>query len=422
MSDLAPKQIWIVGAGPAGIAAAEAALESGATVGVIDENPAPGGQIYRALLGVMKPEIQSRVEALHAKGVPFLSQTTVIDAPAVGELTVKGPNGPERLRYESLILATGARELFLPFPGWTLPNVMGVGGLQALVKSGLDVSGKRIVVSGTGPLLLAVGAYLKQKGAKVVRIAEQAPAQRIREFTQRLVGYPYKLGQGIPLMLSIGATVRTSAWVERANGSHVLESVKINSHREPIRCDYLACAYGFEPNVELAMLLGCELHRGFVEVDETLRTSVPYVWCAGEPTGIGGIDLSEIEGKIAGYCATGNEKAAQRLMPTRSRWMRFAAMLEVTYALRDELKTLPNPETILCRCEDVSIEQATEWNGSRAAKLHSRCGMGPCQGRICGAAGRFLYGWEHGTVRAPLVPVPLSDLTERDPELTNHTN
>jgi NADPH-dependent 2,4-dienoyl-CoA reductase/sulfur reductase-like enzyme len=397
-------------------------VASGASVGVIDENVAPGGQIYRPPMGVMNPQIQERFAKLHARGVQFRSQTTVVDAPEVGVLTVKGPDRAEDLRYESLILATGARELLLPFPGWTLPNVMGVGGLQALVKGGLHISGKRIVVSGTGPLLLTVGAYLKQKGAKVIRIAEQSPAKNIRDFTQRLFAYPYKLGQGIPLMLAIGSVLRTSSWVERANGTHALESVKLNNQTEPIDCDYLACAFGFEPNVELAMMLGCDLHRGFVEVDDCLRTTIPYVWCAGEPTGIGGVDLSEIEGKIAGFAASGNETEAKKLIPVRARWMRFAAMLEVTYALRDELKELPNSETILCRCEDVSMEEASEWSGSRAVKLHSRCGMGPCQGRICGAAGRFLFGWEHGTVRTPLVPVPLSDLMERDLESANHTD
>ncbi len=165
--------VAVVGAGPAGIAAALAAADSGRTVGLIDDNPAAGGQIWRAAYNSARPSASSIwFDRLNKSAVQIVRGARVFHA-ATGELAAESDDSAIQISYGKLILATGARELFLPFPGWTLPNVMGAGGLQALVKSGLDISGKRIVIAGTGPLLLAVAAYARKCGAKVIGICEQ---------------------------------------------------------------------------------------------------------------------------------------------------------------------------------------------------------------------------------------------------------
>src|SRR5712692_5001709 len=183
--------VLVVGAGPAGIAAACAAAECGRCVGVVDDNPAAGGQIWR---GATSSRLARRwLERFRHAPIEFLTETRAIDAPSPGVLAAESASGPLELRYDKLILATGARERFLPFPGWTLPNVMGAGGLQALVKSGLPIARKRVLVAGSGPLLLAVAAYLRQHGAEVVMICEQASWSSLTRFGLALLSQPKKV-------------------------------------------------------------------------------------------------------------------------------------------------------------------------------------------------------------------------------------
>jgi NADPH-dependent 2,4-dienoyl-CoA reductase/sulfur reductase-like enzyme len=316
------------------------------------------------------------------------------------------------LSYDRLILATGARERFLPFPGWTLPNVMGAGGLQALAKSGLPIAGKSVIVAGSGPLLLAVAAYLGHY-AKIPLVAEQAPREKVIAFGMRLAGSPGKLMQAVGLRWSLrGVPYRLGCWPVAARGDDRVEIVTLTdgerSWDEP--CDYLACGFGLVPNIELARLLGCAVQQGFVVVDERQQTGVEGIFCAGEPTGIGGLDKALVEGEIAGLCATGQYSAAHGLFRRRDHARAFARALEDAFAIRDELRRLPHEQTIVCRCEDVTLGQLTPYTSMRAAKLHTRCGMGPCQGRICGAAIEFLRGWPPDTVRPPVRPARLESL------------
>ena len=172
----------VVGAGPAGLAAALRAAESGSQVSVVDDNPSAGGQIWRG--EETKPssaEAQSWFERIRSVDIQMINGARVFHHPRAGVLLAETSEGVCELKYKSLVLATGARERFLPFPGWTLPNVMGAGGLQALVKTGLPIEGKRVVVAGSGPLLLAVAAYLRGRGAEVLLIAEQAPSVQFSE-------------------------------------------------------------------------------------------------------------------------------------------------------------------------------------------------------------------------------------------------
>ncbi|HLK69316.1 MAG TPA: FAD/NAD(P)-binding oxidoreductase [Bryobacteraceae bacterium] len=397
--------IAIVGAGPAGLAAARRAVESGARVALLDDNPSPGGQIWRSdpaqwrpLLGTLEPICGVRVVA----------------APAPGILTLERFDGDLEISYRKLVLATGARERFLPFPGWTLPNVMGAGGLQALVKSGLPIEGKRVIIAGSGPLLLAVAKYMRAHGAKVPLVAEQASDGALFRFAAGLVRHPGKLLQTVQFGTSLlGIRRPTSCWPIAADGNGKLESITLyrngKTWKEP--CDYLACGFGLIPNTEIPVLLGCELSDTGVRVNEYQETSVAGVYCAGEVTGIGGLDLSLVEGEIAGYAAAGKSDLAASLFGVRTRHQRFAASLEKAFTLREELKNLTQDETLVCRCEDVAYGRIRECSGWRDAKLHTRCGMGPCQGRVCGGAVEFLLGWKSTSVRPPVFPARIQSLT-----------
>ena len=174
----------------------------------------------------------------------------------------------------------------------------------------------------------------------------------------------------------------------------------------------MACGFHLLPNVELAVLLGCGLRDGVVEVDEYQQTTIADTYCAGESTGIGGLEVSLIEGQISGLAATGKHQEARSLFSERRHHQRFAYQLNRAFALRDELRNLPRPETIVCRCEDVSFARLNNQTTWRAAKLYTRCGMGPCQGRICGGAIEFLLGWQPDSVRPPAFPVKLGSLIQ----------
>ncbi len=401
----------VVGAGPAGLAAAFRAAKSGLRVVVVDDNPAAGGQIWRGEQATPASiEAQAWFEKLRSVEIQLINGARVFQQPAPQTLLAETARGVCELSYSKLIIATGARERFLPFPGWTLPNVMGAGGLQALVKTGLPVEGKRVVVAGSGPLLLAVAAYLRGHGADVLLIAEQASSMRLARFGLALFG---KSSQALSLKRQLkGVKYLTSCWALAASGKEKLESVTLvhRGKRLEVSCDYLACGFHLVPNVELAELLGCVVDSGSVTVNEFQQTTVSDVYSAGESTGIGGLELSIVEGEIAGLMVAGNTDAARKLFPIRDKQRKFAELLNRTFALRDELKHLVQPETIVCRCEDVTFDRLRAHSSWRAAKLQTRCGMGPCQGRVCGGAVEFLLGWRAESVRPPVLPVRVESL------------
>ena len=405
--------VLVVGAGPAGMAAAYRAAQSGLRVTVVDDNPAAGGQIWRGEQAKPKSKkAQAWFEKIRSVDLRLINGARVFEHPWPGTLRAETPDGVCELGYTSLVLATGARELFLPFPGWTLPNVMGAGGLQALVKSGLPIEGKRVVVAGSGPLLLAVGAYLRGRGADVLLVAEQATPGQLHRFVVGAIG---KMSQGFSLLRQVRGRHLSSCWVAEAHGEEKLEAVTLVRHgkrleRWQLSCDYLACGFHLVPNTELAELLGCAIDREGVRVDEFQETTVPRVYCAGESTGIGGLEASLVEGEIAGLACAGRYDIARSLFAERDGHRRFAALLSRTFALREELKELPAPETIVCRCEDVTLGRLRAHNSWREAKLQTRCGMGPCQGRICGGAVEFLFGWRAESVRPPVLPVRVESL------------
>lgn len=411
--------VAVLGAGPAGLTAAVHAAEAGASVLLLDENPRPGGQIWRCdhATGAPPPAHDMHRRA-HDAGVSTLVGARVVHAgPPTRLFALDADDRVHDIRAEDVVLATGARELLLPFPGWTLPGVMGAGGLQALAKNGLDVRDRRIVVAGSGPLLLAVAAALRERGGRILAIVEQAPRRRVLGLGPRLLAHPSKLARGLKLTHALRGVRRLySSWIVSADGSsddgESLASIDVHTPggSESIPCDLVAYGCGLVPQTEVAQSLGCRLESGAIGVDQDQRTSVDHVFAAGEVCGVAGLDAALVEGAIAGLAAAGRTAAASGLRRRRDRERRFARTFLAAWTLDDRLRALPTDDTIVCRCEDVPFGAVRFHTDPRDAKLRTRCGMGPCQGRMCGPALRWILGWRLDTVRPPYSPVPLEAL------------
>jgi len=409
--------VLIIGAGPAGMAAALAAASSGARITLLDDNPAPGGQIWRDGPGAHLPPQALRMrEALtRCANVRLLCGTRVVSLAGAGALLLEDARQGWVQHYGKLILCTGARELLLPFPGWTLPGVTGAGGLQALVKAGMPVAGERIVIAGSGPLLLVAAATARQAGANVIRIAEQARLPAVAGFAAQLLRWPGKARQALGLA---SVRYRTGTHVVSVQGAGRVESVRLlhaGGREMEINCDRVACGFGLVPNTELGQLLGCALTPASsgaraLAVDGLQATSVAGIYAAGECTGVGGSERALAQGRIAGLAAVETSAAAQRHAPERAHWQAFADQLHRHFTLAPSLKNLARPDTLVCRCEDVPQAALAGCGGWTEAKLHTRCGMGACQGRVCGAAAHFIFGWTPPVPRPPLSPARVATL------------
>ncbi len=419
--------VAIVGAGPAGMAAAAAAARGGQRVVVLDQGFGPGGQIWRHAPGT-QPVAEARpwIARLVGSTAARRFHTAVVDLRRTGQgfvLDAEQGSSPYRVHAARVVLATGARELMLPFPGWTLPGVMGVGGAQALLKMGTPMAGKRVVIAGSGPLLLPVAAALAKAGAQLLLVAEQADFGVVARFGASLWRRPSMLAQAVKYRAGfLRARYATGTWVRAAEGTSEVQRVTITDGRrsETLACDLLCVGHGLVPSTELARVAGCAVSRGTVVVSESQETSVPGVYCAGEPTGIGGADLALIEGEIAGLWAAGLGADAGRLYAERAARRRAAVSMERAFAPRAELRDVCTNDTTICRCEDVPRSAIDPSWSSRQAKLYTRAGMGPCQGRVCGVALEFLFGWAPDTVRPPIEPVLLSTIVAAAPTVAAH--
>lgn len=407
--------VVVIGAGPAGLAAARAAALSGARIALVDDNPRAGGQVWRQgpERDAAKPLHDALKELDTQADLTFFFSTRVIAAaPAKTLLLESSDHGGVYLSYGRLILCTGARERLLPCRGWTLPGVTGAGGLQALIKGGVPVSGQRIVIAGSGPLLIAALATARDAGARVLAVVEQAPRSAVARFGVSLAATPSKLWQAARLTRGFfGVPYWTDSVVREVSGNGRVEAVTIarGTREMTLACDRVALGYGLVPNLTLAQALGCAVGEGGIVVDDLQRTSVGDVLAAGECTGIGGAELATSEGAIAGYVAS-EESVPAPLVQERARWRRFAARVERGFALGEAARAWPAPDTLLCRCEDVPFGEVAAHDSWRDAKLHTRCGMGACQGRICGTAAQTLLGWDMATPRPPLAPTRIETL------------
>jgi NADPH-dependent 2,4-dienoyl-CoA reductase/sulfur reductase-like enzyme len=382
---------------------------------LLDDNPALGGQIWRggphADLPAAATALQRAVTAsahvriVHsAKVVGILDRNTVL---------VETDDSALRVRWQKLVLCTGARERLLPFPGWTLPGVTGAGGLQALIKGGLPVAGQRVVIAGSGPLLFAVAATARKAGARVLMVAEHASLARVTTFASKLPLWPFKLLQAVQLR---DASYRTSSTVLSVQGQGRVQSATLQQGKQTVTldCDRVAVGYGLVPNTGLAEALGCGVHSAdggnAITVDAQQCSSVHGIYAAGECTGIGGCERALAQGSIAGFAAIGDAHQARSFEKDRAYWSAFAAHASTCFALDDGLKNLPQADTLVCRCEDVSHAALQAHGNWTEAKIHTRCGMGACQGKVCGVAAQFLYGWQMPVARLPFATARIGTL------------
>jgi NADPH-dependent 2,4-dienoyl-CoA reductase/sulfur reductase-like enzyme len=384
--------LLIIGAGPAGMAAALATAPRGLSIVLLDDNPLPGGQIWRDGPHAQVPK-QARDMRSQLKGmsnVRLYSGCKVVALAGPKRLLLEDAERGWVLSYDTLILCTGARERLLPFPGWMLTD-------------------ERIVIAGTGPLLLASSATAQKHGAEVVRIAEQAPLSAVAGFAAGLWRWPNKAIQAITLA---SAAYRTSAHVLAALGTDRLEGVRIQvgDTVEELACERLACGFSLVPNTEIGQALGCTVRSQAIVVDDWQASSLADHFAAGECTGFGGSELALVEGRIAGLVAVGEREKARGLWAERQRWQGFADRLNTAFRLNPALKHLAMPETIVCRCEDVRYADLAGHGSWTGAKLATRCGMGACQGRICATAAQTLFGWEPPLLRPPFSPARISTL------------
>ena len=420
----------IVGAGPAGLSAAVAAAKCGLRPVVIDENPMPGGQIYRQLPREFHVEQPEALGLTYEKGQRLLGR--VYDANIEMKLgtTVWGlfdnlilglekEGKAESLQCGALILATGGYDRAIPFPGWTLPGVMTLGGAQTLVKSQRILPGKKIILSGAGPFLLPVTSQLVEAGANIVAVLEASKPVGWLSRAGSLWGQWGRFREGwdyVKPMLKARVGVRFGQAVIEAWGRDRVEGVvtasldedwrPIPGTEQTILADAVVVGYGFSVNTQLSRLCRCEheFRKGYggwtVKVDSSQSTSVAKVFAAGETTGIGGSDIAAAEGSIAGYSAAealgmiSESEARARRAPHLERLQKlrpFAKMMADLFSPRDGLFDITSRETVVCRCEEVTaaqIHQAID-NGANdltGVKSRTRAGMGMCQGRVCGAS------------------------------------
>ena len=442
MSTPARCDIAMVGAGPAGLAAALAAAGFGCSVTLIDSGQAIGGQIYRQNTvnsgggrsaspdsERLPPRLQRAARHPRVRQLAAASVWHAAPDPAAGpdggfvlrlaDAAGRGGAAPGELRVRSVVVATGATELVLPFPGWDLPGVTTAGAAQALLKGQGVTAGTRVIVAGSGPLLLPVAAGLAAAGVRVAAVLEATAAKVSARHAARLAAYPGKLREAAGYAATLArfrVPVRTGHAVIACHGAGRVQRAavaRLDRDWRPVpgsqrveTVDAVHASFGFSPALELARALGCADAQhparpvAAVTHDGDQATSVPGVFAAGEVTGIGGAQLAELEGYLAGASAA---RYLGRLHPVayaaRTRTLRarlgparrFAALLDEAYPFRPGWLDWPGPDTIACRCEDTRWAQigdavAAGAGDVRAVKGLTRCGMGYCQGRICGPA------------------------------------
>jgi NADPH-dependent 2,4-dienoyl-CoA reductase/sulfur reductase-like enzyme len=477
--------VAVVGAGPAGLSAALVLRENGASILLVDEQARPGGQIYRQppegfevahwLDGkAYEPGRRLLAAAGRLEGVDWRSSTTAwgvfgpdedVDLHSGGQgpdgrllLGLAARGGVEYVRPARLLIASGAYDLPVAFPGWTLPGVMAAGGLQAFVKSQKILPGRRFVLAGGHPLLFVVADQLLSAGADLAAVAFAQARPGVVESVRTLprlgrhltrvfdvVGPATRLRRArVPLLFShVVAFAEGAEQLERVTLASVDEDWRPRQGRErTFECDTLAIGYGFVPSSELARQAGCAFHfdgpaGGFVvDCDRWMRSSVDAVFVAGEIAGVSGANQAIEEGRLAALGILRDlgrlsaDTSTRLLRESRRRLdhvARFSAVVRERFAPRyDALCRLAADDTVVCRCEEITAAQLTtalrenpHLGTADAVKLFTRTGMGTCQGRFCmltvscmTAAARNVPVEAVGayTARAPVKPLPVSAL------------
>jgi NADPH-dependent 2,4-dienoyl-CoA reductase/sulfur reductase-like enzyme len=413
--------IVVIGAGPAGLAAVRQISQSGNAVLLIDAAPRIGGQYWRHRSEVTgyrsKRSLPLFKAVLENPLVTYINNAHIWSVEKVGDAFLVNyvKAGEEHhLHASKLILATGAYDRSLPYPGWTSPGAMTPGAAQALLKGQGVRPGNSIVVSGTGPFLFPVATALAEAGAKVQIVEAHSPLRWLLSFPALLLNpgkfaelfyYAQKiLFKRIPISFGCAVTRYENGVAEISRVSSNLTKV---AHKNSISVDVVAAGWGFQPDVTLGGILGCQeiFDRDstvIFAVDRNQRSSASNVWIAGEATGIGGADLALIEGEIAGRSAIGKPVGVIRAF-TRFRKKVFAKALQRSYPVGTGWQSWLAAETLICRCEEVShgeicnsvVELGAE--SARTSKLFTRAGMGLCQGRVCARNVNDLVATQIGT-------------------------
>lgn len=463
-------RVVIVGAGPAGASAAVSLAEAGVPSLLLDDNPAAGGQIWRAPLGVSRaaraaaPDergtmLRRRLKALSGR-IDHRSGCEVVSLhPDRRTLWVAdGEGGVAEIGYGAMLLCPGAVEVTAPVPGWTRPGVLGLGGLQILLKAAATVPAGPVVLGGAGPLLLLVGAQLAAAGVPVTVVdAARLPGPRT---LLGMAGAPGLLAQGIGYRLSIlrrrGRYLRRHAIVGiEGDGSDGAASAvlvapldrggtPLPARKRRIPATVVGLGLGLRANTELTQLAGCRhewepLAGGWRPVrDATRATDVPGIFVAGDGAGIAGVDAAMADGLIAaagiaehlGLAAARDlEAQAAAASVEIARLQRFRRALASWTAPPEPLFHLADAATVICRCEDARLADVQDGlrlglDQAGPLKMRTRAGMGLCQGRVCAPALQRLLAQSAGvapgdvpmgTVRTPLRPVALGALAQLSP-------
>lgn len=469
----------IVGAGPAGMAAALAVAEAGFKVVVVDEQARAGGQIFRRppeAWGVRHgnyrpyPWARDLIERFEDHpGIETCFRSTAFgvlrdregDTPDALQLAVSAPDGGRRIDARRLLLATGAYDMPVAFPGWTLPGVMTAGAVQSLLKSQKLLAGRRVVLAGSHPIQLILAAQLLDAGAE---IAEIAIARDLPGFLEMARGLPAVPGH-VPIFAeALRALSKCARHRVKLSRRHVVTGASDGQGGLSVRlapvdagwsvagpdrqvdADILALGYGFTPSTELARQAGCQMTWNAegggwtVTHDSCFHTTSPGIFVAGEPTGVAGAERAWAEGNAAGLSIAFSLGAAMsssisvESQARLARADRFASVMQRMFAPeRVALADLSRPaETVVCRCEEVRsdrIEQVLADNPfigtASAVKLECRSGMGPCQGRYCEGAIAARIAAARGTpietsgrfnAHLPVKPVPLEAYRETFPK------
>lgn len=450
--------VLVVGAGPAGLAAAAAARESGADVICLDLFAQAGGQysMRPAVAGGRfdaAPQVvagRSAEARCRELGVRFLFDTEIFWAEPGFTVFARQGAGAVTIRAAAVVAATGAMERPVPFDGWTLPGVITAGAAQRLIKANGTAPGRNVVLAGTGPFLLAVADTFAKAGLSLRAYVEmRRPGLSL---LSPFVRHPSRLGEALGLLAGLRRTraaFHGGHVVTEALGSGRLEAVRLaplGKDGLPRKeeaflvedVDCLCIGYGFRPVIDLTSLLHAS-HRfdsalggWHCAVDaRTQQTDIAGLYAAGETTGIGGAVPARLGGKLAGLQAAhglGKNASAASLEET---WRAlttargFAAGLARLFPFPDHLAGQLSAAGTVCRCEDVTradVEAAIDEGASDifSVKMWTRAGMGPCQGRICGPALGDLVAARLGVAardagynrpHMPLRPVPL-DIAE----------
>ncbi len=444
--------VVVVGAGPAGLAAATVAAEEGCSTLLVDENPGPGGQIYRAIastpvtdravLGQDYWHGEGLVEAARTSGATILQGATVWSLDPSLEIGLSQGGHARMIQAHRVILATGAMERPFPIPGWTLPGVMTAGAAQTLMKASGLVPEGRVVLAGTGPLLWLLAAQMLRAGGAIEAILDTTPRANYWRALPHALGFLASplFAKGLGLMREVRAKVRVLGGVTAlaAEGKGHLAAIRFSrgeGREQRMEADRLLLHQGVVPNVNLAMAAGVQHRWDEIQLcwspvlDSNGNTSVEGIAIAGDGAGIAGARAAEERGRLAGIAAAkalGARTAldASRVAQALRRHEAGRAFLDRLYQPVKAFRVPDDDSTIVCRCEEVTAGQIRATvqlgcQGPTQMKSFLRCGMGPCQGRLCGltvtetiAAARGLPPAEIGyyRLRPPVKPITLGEL------------